>query len=305
MDKRKYDVIILGGGPAGYTAALYTSRAGLETAIIEKLSAGGQMAETGNIENYPGFEDGVEGFELGEKMRMGAEKFGASSIYEEVLLTDFSSEIKKIVTNEGEYTADAVIIAMGASAKKLGIEKEEKLTGKGINYCAYCDGMRYKGKEVAVIGGGDSAAEDALYLSKICKKVYLIHRRDKLRAVNSYLNKLEKAENIEILYNSRVKELVEDGKLTAIKIVDENEEKHIDVDAIFVAVGRKPETDIFKGIFELDESGYIKAGEMGKTNIEGVFAAGDIRTKELRQIVTAVADGANSAKSAIEYIENL
>jgi len=305
MDKRKYDVIILGGGPAGYTAALYTSRAGLETAIIEKLSAGGQMAETGNIENYPGFEDGVEGFELGEKMRMGAEKFGASSIYEEVLLTDFSSEIKKIVTNEGEYTADAVIIAMGASAKKLGIEKEEKLTGKGINYCAYCDGMRYKGKEVAVIGGGDSAAEDALYLSKICKKVYLIHRRDKLRAVNSYLNKLEKAENIEILYNSRVKELVEDGKLTAIKIVDENEEKHIDVDAIFVAVGRKPETDIFKGIFELDESGYIKAGEMGKTNIEGVFAAGDIRTKELRQIVTAVADGANSAKSAIEYIESL
>ena len=305
MEKRKYSVIILGGGPAGYTAALYTSRAGLDTAIIEKLSAGGQMAETGNIENYPGFEDGIEGFELGEKMRLGAEKFGAVSIYEEVTDVDLSSKPKRIVTSDSEYFADAVIIAMGASARKLGIEKEDKFTGKGVNYCAYCDGMRYRGKDVAVIGGGDSAAEDALYLSKICTKVYLIHRRDKLRAVYSYINKLEKTENIEIIYNGELKELVGDKKLDGVNILENGNQRHIAVDAVFAAIGRVPETSLFLNQLETDKTGYIKADEMGRTNIEGVYAAGDIRTKELRQIITAAADGANSAKSAIEYIENL
>ena len=305
MENKIYSTAIIGGGPAGYSAALFCARAGLDTVVLEKLSAGGQMAETGKIENYPGFDDGIDGFELGMKMEKSALKFGAESKYCRVISADLKSNPKVIKTTDGHILSHSVIIATGAFPRKLAIKDEEKLIGKGVAYCAYCDGMMYKGKTVAVIGGGDSAAEDALYLSSICRKVYLIHRRDKLRASESYIKALEKHNNIELILNAEPLEFIHGDTLTGIRLGNtaDNHIFDLDCNAVFVAIGRVPESEIFKDQLETDKYGYIKAGEDCATNIVGVFAAGDVRTKALRQVVTAVADGANAAKSAKDYID--
>ena len=304
---KKYNIAIIGGGPAGYTAALYSARAGLSVVLFEELAPGGQMATTSAIENYPGFDETVDGFELGQKMKNGAEKAGAESIFEEVTKLDLSALPKTIKTTEGEYSADAVIIAAGANPRELGIEHEKELRGRGVSYCATCDGMMYRNKTVAVIGGGNTAAEDALYLSKLCKKVYLIHRRSSLRASVSYQKQLEMSENVEILWNSVPSEFIFDNIIKEIKLKDtvSKNEYLIDCDGIFIAIGRTPNTALVKGQLELDESGYIISDETTKTNIPGVFAAGDIRTKPLRQIVTAASDGAVASKFAEEYISEL
>lgn len=302
-----YDVVVIGGGPAGYTAALYATRAGLDTLVLEKFSAGGQMTETQSIDNYPGFDEGVDGFTLGMKMQAGAERFGAKTVQTEVLSCELGSQPKKIVTDSGEIFARAVIIATGAGHKHLGVADEEKLVGRGVGYCAACDGMLYRGKTVAVVGGGNSAAADALLLSKICAKVYLIHRRDTMRAEKVYHEPLMKAEGIEFLWNSEVTELIYDKRLSGVKIRNKQsgEESELSLDGLFISIGRSPVTAAFGGQIALDGSGYIIAGEDTKTSIEGVFAAGDVRTKALRQIVTAAADGAVAAHFAEEYIATL
>ncbi len=299
-----YDIIIIGGGPAGYSAALYSARAGLDTLLIEKMSAGGQMALTGDIENYPGFEDGIDGFTLGMKMQKGAARFGAKTEYGEVSDLILDGEIKKVITTSGERYAKAVIIATGANPRELGIDDEKAFVGRGIHYCAHCDGRFYKDKTVIVIGGGNSAAEDALHLSKLAKKVYLVHRRDELRADRIYKKRLAEASNIEFIWNSEVTSLVAEFKLTGaiIKNVQSGEESQIDCDGIFVSIGRVPATDFLVGKLLLDKNGYIIADESTKTSIDGVYAAGDVRTKSLRQVVTAVSDGAVAVNSASEYL---
>lgn len=303
MNNKVYDVIIAGGGPAGYTAALYAARSGYTVAVVEQLSAGGQMATTEKVENYPGFEDGIDGFELGERMRRGAERFGAVSIYARIKSLDLEPTPKKIKTSSGVLFSRAVVVATGAKPRLLGIEGERELTGRGVAYCAACDGMRYKGKTVVVAGGGNSAAADALYLSKICEKVYLVHRRDRLRASRVYYDALKKS-GVEILFDSRVVGLESDKVLTGVAIEDvvKGDRREIPCAALFVAVGRQPETDLVKGQLALDENGYITADETTKTSIEGVFAVGDVRTKPLRQIVTAAADGATCSRFLEEFL---
>ena len=307
MANKIYDTVIIGGGPAGYTAALYAARAGLSTLVLEKLSPGGQMTETQNIENYPGFSDGIDGFTLGFNMQSGAEKFGAESAMTEVISANLSENPKIITTDNGEVLAKTVIIATGAHHKHLGIKNEEELIGRGVGYCAACDGMLYKDKTVAVVGGGNSAVQDALLLSRICKKVYLIHRRDTLRATKIYHEPLMKTENVEFLWNSAVDEFLFEKKLHAINVknLKDGSTKTVELDGIFISIGRAPVSELFKNEITLDEQGYIVADESTKTNIPGVFAAGDIRTKALRQVVTAAADGAVAAHFAEEYISQL
>ena len=299
-----YDLVIIGGGPAGYTAALYASRAGLDSVLIEKLSAGGQMALTGEIDNYPGFEEGVDGLTLGFKMQQGAEKFGAVTEYAEVLSVDFSEKIKKIETTSGTFLGKTVIVSTGANPRELGLENEAQLMGKGVHYCAHCDGRFYKNKTVVVVGGGNSAAADALYLSRLAKKVILVHRRDKLRATKIYHEPLMKADNIEFMWNSSVSEILAENRVTGVVIKNKEtgEEKEIHCDGVFVSIGRKPATEFLNGALDLDEGGYIVADESTKTNVEGVYAVGDVRTKVLRQVVTAVADGAVAVHYAEEYL---
>ena len=300
-----YDMVIIGGGPAGYTAALYAARAGLDAVVLEKLSAGGQMALSHKIDNYPGFEEGIDGFTLAEKMQQGAERFGAKTEYAEVFALDLKAEPKRVETSEGEFFAKTVVYAAGAGPRELGVAGEQSLVGRGVAYCAACDGMFYRGKTVAVVGGGNSAVADALLLSRIAKKVILIHRRDSLRADKVYHDQLEKAENVEFRWNAVVEELVYDQKLKALKLRDLNagEISELEVDGVFISVGRKPATDLVKGQLELDRSGYIVASESTETNIPGVYAVGDVRTKELRQIVTAVADGAVAVHHAQSFLD--
>ena len=303
MDKI-YDILIIGGGPAGYTAALYACRAGFNTLLLEKFSAGGQMTETNEIDNYPGFPDGIDGFSLGAKMQQGAERFGCETVNTEVLSVSLSGDIKEAVTPDGVFKSKTVIIATGATHRHLGIENEEALRGKGVAYCATCDGMFYRGKTVFVIGGGNSAAADAAYLSKICKKVFLVHRRDTLRAEKYYAEALKKCENVEFLFDSILYEIMSEEKVSGAKIknLKTGEISEISADGIFISIGRSPETALFRDELTLDESGYIIADETTKTNIPGVFAAGDVRKKPFRQIVTATADGATAAHMAEEYL---
>ena len=303
MDKI-YDVVIIGGGPGGYTAALYCARAGLSTMVLEKLSAGGQMALTSQIDNYPGFEEGIDGFSLAEKMQQGAERFGAETELAEVLSVDFSGEIKKIESSEGTFKAKTIIIATGAVPRELGVPGEKELVGRGVGYCATCDGMFYRGKTVVIVGGGNTAVADALFLSKICKKVYLVHRRDELRASKTYMDSLNEAENLEFIWNSEVVEVLADDLVTGVKVKNKEncEVSEIDCDGVFVAIGNVPNTELVKGQIDLDEGGYVLADETTRTNIPGVYAVGDLRKKPLRQIVTAVADGAVASKYIEEYI---
>lgn len=300
-----YDVIILGGGPAGYTAALYSARAGLSTLIIEKMTIGGQMTETGDIDNYPGFAEGIDGITLGMQMQAGAERFGAETVYDEVVGVSLGEEIKKIETAfSGEFSAKTAIIATGAGPRKMGLDGEEDFAGQGIHYCAHCDGRFYKDKTVVVIGGGNTAVGDALYLSNLAKKVYLVHRRDSFRASKVLVDALDKVENLELVLNSKPSELMKNGGLAGL--VTENvvtgEQREIAADGIFVSIGRVPATGIFEGQISLDNSGYIMAGESTETSAKGVFAAGDVRVKALRQVITAASDGAMAAHFAGEYL---
>jgi thioredoxin reductase (NADPH) len=299
-----YDMIVIGGGPAGYTAALYAARAGLDTLVLEKLSAGGQMALTHMIDNYPGFEEGIDGFTLAEKMQKQAERFGSKTKYTEVLRMDLKAEPKILKTDDGEILAKTVILATGAAPRELGIENEKELIGRGVAYCAACDGMFYKNKTVVVVGGGNSAVADALLLSRIAKKVILVHRRDTLRATKIYHEPLMKAENVEFRWNSAVTEFLYDKKVNGIRIknVQTGEESTIECDGVFVSIGRKPATEFLSSQLSLDENGYVIAGETTETNIPGVYAVGDMRTKPLRQIVTAVSDGAVAVHMAEEYL---
>lgn len=303
--KNLYDVIIIGGGPAGYTAALYTVRSGFSTLVIEKMAAGGQMNETTQIDNFPGFDEGIDGFSLGMKMQSGAQRFGAETKNAQVLSVQLHGAMKEVETDDGVYRAKAVIIATGAGHKHLGLENEQNLVGRGIGYCASCDGMFYRGKTVAVVGGGNSAAADALVLSRIAKKVHVIHRRDTLRATKVYHEPLMRAENVEFHWNSEVSQLLADGKLTGVTLKDVHSgaESALDLDGLFISIGRDPATKLFAGQLELDRSGYIVAGESTQTSVPGVFAVGDVRTKAVRQIVTAAADGAVAAHYVEEFLK--
>lgn len=302
-----YDMIIIGGGPAGYTAALYASRAGLDVILIERMSAGGQMALTGDIDNYPGFDEGIDGFTLGIKMQQGAEKFGAKTEYAEVIAVDFSEKIKKLETSNGSYYGKTVVISTGANPRELGLSGEQDLIGKGIHYCAHCDGRFYKDKTVIVVGGGNSAAADALYLSRLAKKVYVVHRRDNLRATKIYHEPLMKSENVKFLWNSVISEFNANEKIVGAKLknIITSDINYIQCDGIFISIGRKPATEFLKNEIELDENGYISADESTRTNIPGVYAVGDVRSKTLRQIVTAVSDGAVAVHFAEEYLSEI
>ncbi|MBQ2729697.1 MAG: thioredoxin-disulfide reductase [Clostridia bacterium] len=299
-----YDMLIIGGGPAGYTAALYASRAGLSTLLIEKMSPGGQMGLTGDIDNYPGFEEGIDGFTLGMKMQANAHRFGAVTEYGEVQDMDISDSIKKVQTESKAFLSKTVVIATGASPRELGIENEKQYIGRGVHYCAHCDGRFYKDKTVVVVGGGNSAVQDALYLSRLAKKVYLIHRRDTLRATKLYHEPLKKAENVEFIWDSTVVELKAEKRINGIKVRNKKTgaESDMAVDGVFISIGRKPATELLRGKLALDENGYVIADETTRTSVDGIFAAGDVRTKALRQVVTAAADGANAAHYAEEYL---
>ena len=304
MRETVYDMIVIGGGPGGYTAALYAARAGLKTVVLEKLSAGGQMALSHQIDNYPGFEEGIDGFTLAEKMQNQAERFGAESEYAEVTHVDLSANPKKVETSEGTFFGKTVVLATGANPKELGIAKEKELVGRGVAYCASCDGMFYRGKTVVVVGGGNSAAADALLLSRIAQKVILVHRRDTLRATKIYHEPLMQAENVEFRWNSTVTELLHEDKVTGVRLKDKNtgEESVLPCEGVFISVGRKPATDFLQDQIELDENGYVVADETTQTNLPGVYAVGDIRTKLVRQVVTAIADGAAAVHLAEEYL---
>ena len=302
--ERIFDMIIIGGGPAGYTAALYAARAGLKAVVLEKLSAGGQMALTSQIDNYPGFEEGIDGLALAEKMQRQAERFGAETALAEVTSVRLDRQIKEIKTSEGTFLGKTVVISTGANPKELGVSGEKELVGRGVNYCAACDGMFYKGRTVVVVGGGNTAAADALLLSRVAKKVIIVHRRDTLRATKIYHEPLMNAPNVEFYWNSTVSQLLHSGKVTGVGVRDvtSGKESVIDCDGVFVSIGRAPATALVKDQLELDPSGYIIADESTRTNLPGVFAVGDVRTKALRQVVTAVADGAVAVHCAEEYL---
>lgn len=298
-----HDVAVIGGGPGGYTAALYAARSGLDVVVLEKLSAGGQMATTNDIDNYPGFPDGIDGYTLGEQMQQGAERFGAKTILAEVLSAKLTAPIKEIETDAGQVLARTVVLATGASPRPLGLPEEESLRGRGVAYCATCDGMMYRGKTVVVVGGGNTAVADALHLAKLCKKVYLVHRRDSLRAPAVSVQSLTQ-NGVEILWNRKVAEILHDQTVTGVRLADTKtgELSELACDGVFVAAGRIPDTQIFRDEVQTDAAGYLVADETTRTNLPGVYAVGDARTKAVRQIVTATADGACAVHFLEEYL---
>lgn len=299
-----YDLIILGAGPAGISAAIYASRAKLNTLWLEKNFAnGGQVLNTYEVDNYPGMP-GINGFDLGEAMNAHAEKLGISSLRENVKSVEDMGEYKIVRTRKNEYKARTLILACGAAHRKLGIPGEEELSGMGVSYCATCDGAFFKDKTTVVAGGGNVAVEDAIFLSRICGKVYLIHRRDALRADKVLQDKLFACENVEIFWDSVPTEVQGSDQVTGVSVknVKTGEECAVETDGVFIAVGIEPNTALFEGLVKLDDHGYIVAGEEGITSRPGIFAAGDIRTKALRQIVTAVSDGANAVTSVQNYL---
>lgn len=299
-----YDMIIIGGGPAGYTAALYAARAGLDAVLIEKAGAGGQMALTDVIDNYPGFDEGIDGFTLGMKMKNGAERFGVKTILEQVNSVDFKNNVKAVNTAGKTYFAKTVVVSTGADPNELGVKNEREYIGKGIHYCAHCDGRFYKDKTVMVVGGGNTAVADALFLARFAKKVHVVHRRDTFRAEKILVDPLLHAENVEVLWNSVPVEFTAEERISGalIKNIVTNQEIKVPVDGVFVSIGRKPVTYFLEDSVSLDDKGYIIADETCRSSVDGVYAVGDVRTKPLRQIVTAAADGAVAVHFAVEYL---
>ena len=306
------DLVIIGSGPAGLSAAVYAKRAKLDVVVLEKAGySGGQIVSTEQVDNYLGLPE-IDGFTLGSKFREHADMLETEFIDEEVTKIEKIADAEgkkayKVILDEGEaIETKTIIAATGASHRKLGAEGEKEFTGTGVSYCATCDGAFFKKKITAVVGGGDVALEDALYLSSLCEKVYLIHRRDEFRAAVNIQQKVKETSNIELLTFYEIKEIKGDKKVSSIKLVQNKtgEEKELEVSGVFVAVGMEPVTDIFKEHVELDKTGYIKAGEDCKTSTDGIFAAGDIRTKPLRQVVTAVADGATAVQSVERYLHS-
>lgn len=299
-----YDVIIIGGGPAGFTAALYSARAKLNTLLIEKKFSGGQMATTGMMENYPGFEEPISGPELANRMENQAKRFGVKVVNEDVIDLALNTVVKTIKTKSNLYQAKAVILCMGAYPKELGLHGEGKYKNAGVSYCATCDGAFFQDRCVAVIGGGDTAAEDALYLSRFCSKVYVIHRRDSMRATKILQDALFNCKNVEFIWDAEVDDIYGKFDLEGLKVrnLKTGEIDDLKVDGIFIAVGNVPNTELVKGKIELNKTGYIVTDENMQTNMFGVFAAGDIREKPLRQVITAAADGATAAYIAEHYI---
>lgn len=305
-DEPVYDLLIIGGGPAGYTAAIYGARGGLSVLVLEQLSAGGQMTLTSQVDNYPGFPEGTDGFLLGEAMRKQAERFGASTKLAEVRSLHLTGPLKTAETNSGRFYGRALIFAAGAVPRKLNLAGEEALIGRGVHYCAACDGMAYRNQTVMVVGGGNSAVEDALHLSRLAKKVILVHRRDTLRAEKIMQNALEAMPNVEYVWNRTVTALHagNSGRLTHVTLQNLSSGlfSDVQVDGLFVSIGRQPASELVRGQLDLDPAGYVIADETTRTSIPGVFAAGDVRTKPLRQIVTAAADGATAAYFAQSYL---
>ena len=300
-----YDIIIIGSGPAGLSAAIYAQRACLDTMVIEKNgSSGGQVLNTWEVDNYPGFP-GVTGFELSRQFREHANKLGARVVQDEVVQVELSGNVKKVVCEEETYEARCVILASGAHHRTLEVPGEEELRGAGVSYCATCDGAFFRGRTVAVVGGGDAALEDAIFLARMCEKVYIVHRRDKLRGAKRLQERLQALENIEFVWNSETVAIEGNAQVEALRLrqTQTGEEKRLDVDGVFIAVGIAPESELYAGQLELDEQGYIRADESGQTSVPGVFAAGDVRTKALRQILTAASDGANCVASAERYLQ--
>lgn len=300
-----YDIIIIGSGPAGLSAAIYAQRACLDTIVIEKNGiSGGQVLNTWEVDNYPGFP-GVTGFELSRQFREHANKLGARVVQDEVVQVELSGNVKKVVCEEETYEARCVILASGAHHRTLEVPGEEELRGAGVSYCATCDGAFFRGRTVAVVGGGDAALEDAIFLARMCEKVYIVHRRDKLRGAKRLQERLQALENIEFVWNSETVAIEGDAQVEALRLrqTQTGEERRLDVEGVFIAVGIAPESELYAGQLELDEQGYIRADESGQTSVPGVFAAGDVRTKALRQILTAASDGANCVASAERYLQ--
>ena len=300
-----YDIIIIGSGPAGLSAAIYAQRACLDTIVIEKNGiSGGQVLNTWEVDNYPGFP-GVTGFELSRQFREHANKLGARVVQDEVVQVELSGNVKKVVCEEETYEARCVILASGAHHRTLEVPGEEELRGAGVSYCATCDGAFFRGRTVAVVGGGDAALEDAIFLARMCEKVYIVHRRDKLRGAKRLQERLQALENIEFVWNNETVAIEGNAQVEALRLrqTKTGEEKRLDVDGVFIAVGIAPESELYAGQLELDEQGYIRADESGQTSVPGVFAAGDVRTKALRQILTAASDGANCVASAERYLQ--
>ncbi|MBU2498131.1 MAG: thioredoxin-disulfide reductase [Proteobacteria bacterium] len=302
-----YDVIIIGGGPAGLTAGLYNARARLNVLLLERLAPGGQVLTTDSVENYPGFPDGISGFELMDKMKAQAEKFGLTIRNEEVRRLELSKEKKIVHTNSGQLEAGAIILACGATWKKLGIEGEEQLIGKGVSFCATCDGPFYRDQEVAVIGGGDTAVEEAVFLTRFVSKVHLVHRRDQLRATKLLQERAMAEDKIEMVWDTVPVKILGQNGVEGIKLknVKSGEVSQREVKGVFVFIGTIPNTELVKGMVELDQNGFILTGNDMETSVPGVFAAGDIRSKLFRQIATAVGEGAAASFSAEKYLEGL
>lgn len=300
-----YDMAVIGAGPAGMTAALYAARSGLSVAVFERMSPGGQLAQTEQIDNYPGFPQGANGFELAWSMYQQAERFGIMHKGEEVVGVDFTCEPKAIKTLFNEYRAKSVVIATGARPRLLDVPMERELQGSGVSYCATCDGGFFRGKTVVVVGGGNTAAADVIYLSRICEKVYLVHRRDKLRATAIYHKRLQDLPNVEFVWNAEVRLLfAEDAKLRGVRVelLENGDMRDIACDGLFIAIGNRPNTEFLEGSLQFDDAGYLVTDDKCLTAVPGVYAAGDVRAKSLRQVVTAVADGALCASEAAEYL---
>ena len=296
-----YDIIIIGAGPAGLTAAIYAKRARKKVLVLEAEAYGGQIINTLNIENYPAAPH-IDGYTFATNTYNQAIELGAEVKFEKVINLE-NGNVKKVITTSNTYETKSIIIATGCGIKKLNLDNEDKFIGRGISYCATCDGAFYKGKDVAIVGGGNTALEDALYLSDIASKVYLIHRRDSFRGEDDYYEKLKLKDNVEFIFNSNVAKLFGNDYLEAIEIIDkENNKKNVSISGLFVAIGRIPENANFSKLIDINESGYVNANENCKTNIEGIFVAGDCRVKTLRQLVTATSDGAVAATEAIKYI---
>lgn len=308
MKEKTYELIIIGSGAAGLTAGIYAGRAMIDTLVIEKLPvSGGQIIKTYEIDNYPALP-GVTGIDLGQKLKDHVERYDLEFANGEVTKFEVNDNIKEItVDNDKVYKAKAVLIATGADPRKLNVKGEDTLQGMGVSYCATCDGAFFRNRTTAIVGGGDTAVEDALFLSRICEKVYIIHRRDEFRAIKTYVKKAEETDNIEFVLDSVVEEISGTDQVESIKVRNKktDEVKEIDVDGVFIAIGNHPNSEVFKGIVDMDDDGYVIAGEEGRTKISGVYAAGDIRTKHLRQVITAASDGANVISSVERYLNNL